>query len=151
MGTCYVAGDMLGALREVIGARIKTVEPSFVEERHFVEVRVEKSVKSADTKSNKAVPYGVTNELSTSPSPYDCPQSWARAFAALGYRGVSYWLRFSPSPSIGYAIFDQEGAHDYPIKRSVPISEAILNRLYIDDEVQIVRIPRSNEIVIVEP
>jgi hypothetical protein len=142
--------DELSALREAIGTDTTTLTPAFVEERRLFRLRVAKALQVADVVSNRAVPYGVTNEISST-TDYDCTRSWARAFEGLTMGGVQYRLRFSPSGSVGYAIFGPAGAHDFDVEEVLPIGERALNELYAEDEIEVRRLPRSDEIVIVEP
>ena len=150
LGTCYVAHDPFAALRETIGAGIKTVSQPFIESRRFFRLRVEKTLKVADVTTNKAVPFGVTSEISSTMD-YECTQSWARSFADLSLRGVLYELRFSPAGSHGCAIFGPEGSQDGKVEEVLTIGEWAVDRLYADEEIEVARLPSSDEIVILKP
>ena len=46
---------------------------------------------------------------------YAVPQAWARALDEAGFGGVRYGPRFTPGESSAVALFDGEGAQDWPV------------------------------------
>jgi hypothetical protein len=116
-GTCYVALDPLSALRERLGPVLggsQAVPESLLEASVVSRLRLIAPREVADLQDGGAAAFGVTRELE-SMVPYAVPQAWARAFDAAGSGGVRYGPRFTPGDSSAVALFDGEGAQDWPV------------------------------------
>lgn len=107
LGACYVAAEAVNAVVEVIGADVigGLVSTRFIGDRRIWEVPAARPTSLADSTSNGARRFGVTNEIGTV-VPYSCPQQWARSLHASGFDGVQYHLRHVPSAGTGCAVFD---------------------------------------------
>jgi len=90
-------------------------------------LRLQGDVKAANTTSERASAFRVTNELTTTEC-YDITQAWAATFDRAGFRGVYAVLRFTPGPTRGLALFDAAGApkptppgdpHPVPVRQVV--------------------------------
>jgi hypothetical protein len=92
-GTCYLAGDPLAALLELIGPELESgvVSADFLRERRMRELRLPEEIEVADLTSRKASGFGVTAEIGTI-VPYAVPQAWAARLRAAGSAGLLYWL-----------------------------------------------------------
>lgn len=116
-GTCYVALDPLSALRERLGPVLgssQAVPESLLEEAVVSRLRLPAARDVADTQDRGAAEFGVTREIEST-VPYAVPQAWARAFDEAGFGGVRYGPRFTPGDSSALALFDAEGAADWPV------------------------------------
>lgn len=116
-GTCYVALDPLSALRERLGPVLggsQAVPESLLEASVVSRLRLTAPREVADVQDGRAAAFGVTRELE-SMVPYAVPQAWARAFDEAGSGGVKYGPRFTPGGSSAVALFDDEGAADWPV------------------------------------
>jgi hypothetical protein len=116
-GTCYLALDPLSALRERLGPVLggsQAVPESLLEESVVSRLRLPGDREVADTQDRRAARFGVTREIESA-VPYAVSQAWARAFDAAGFGGVRYGPRFTPGDSSAVALFDAEGAQDWPV------------------------------------
>lgn len=116
-GTCYVALDPLSALRERLGPVLggsRAVPESLLAESVVSRLRLPSARDAADVQDRGAAEFGVTRELEST-VPYAVPQAWARAFDEAGFGGVRYGPRFTPGDSSALALFDGEGAPDWPV------------------------------------
>ena len=116
-GTCYVALDPLSALRERLGPVLggtPSVPESLLEDAMVSRLRLPAARDVADTQDRRAVGFGVTREIETT-VPYAVPQAWASAFDEEGFGGVRYGPRFTPGDASAVALFDDEGAKDWPV------------------------------------
>ena len=116
-GTCYLALDPLSALRERLGPVLggsQAVPESLLDETVVSRLHLSAARDVADAQAAGAAAFGVTRELE-SMVPYAVPQAWARAFDDAGLGGVRYGPRFTPGDSSALALFDAEGAADWPV------------------------------------
>ena len=116
-GTCYVALDPLSALRERLGPVLggsPSVPEGLLEEAVVSRLRLPAEREVADAQDRRAAGFGVTREIETT-VPYAVPQAWARAFDEEGFGGVRYGPRFTPGDASALALFDDEGAKDWPV------------------------------------
>ena len=76
-------------------------------------LRLPRRARVADLEATRAADFGVTRELETM-VPYDVPQAWARAFAAVDLEGVRYAPRFTTGPALAVALFGPAGDAGWP-------------------------------------
>ncbi|WP_162259396.1 RES family NAD+ phosphorylase [Phycicoccus sp. Soil803] len=152
-GTCYVALDPLSALRERLGPVLggsQAVPESLLEESVVSRLRLSAARDVANTQDRGAAVFGVTRELEST-VPYAVPQAWARAFDEAGFGGVRYGPRFTPGDSSALALFDAEGAADWPVDpdpvpaQQVPGAPAALPNPRRSD-LTVVRPPRTRAV-----
>ncbi len=108
-GTCYLATDAYGAIREA--SRLGPVSTQWVRTRELREVAPPNpDARLAATTRKAGGHYGMTTELVTL-VPYDLPRRWASAFRAHGLDGIRHQLRHDrrARPS-GVALFGTAGA-----------------------------------------
>ncbi len=147
-GTCYLAGDVVAALLEVIGP---DREGGFVTTEHFAtrrlfELRVPETRHLADLASTRAAALGVTLEIHTT-VPYDLPQQWAERLRAEGFDGLRYLLRHDPAGEDGFALFGPAGAReDWPIDHTSPIGADLLQELESATGLKVAPIPHSRQL-----
>ncbi len=147
-GTCYLAGDPLAALLELIGPELDggVVSAEFLRERRVREVHVPAATDLADFTSRKASGFGVTSEIG-SMVPYAVPQAWAARLRDAGKAGLVYWLRHDPARGEGYALFGPHGERrSWRKSRERPISAELLARLASECSIEVLPVPRSREI-----
>jgi hypothetical protein len=116
-GTCYLATDLITALREKFGHEL--VEQGVI----TFEAAARTSISTlgmpagrwlADTCHVDAARYGLTREIGTCPD-YGIPQAWAAAFLEGRLGGVRYQTRFTTGARPNaVALFDVAGSHDWP-------------------------------------
>ena len=150
-GTCYLAGDPLSALLELIGPEIESgaVSSELLRDRRLRELRVPEETELSDLTSRKASQFGITSEIG-SLVPYDVPQSWAARLRALGSGGVVYWLRHDPSRSEGYALFGPHGERKRWRKgKELAISRDLVERLARECGIEVLPVPRASQLRIV--
>lgn len=117
-GTCYLATDVMAALRERFGhdlVRQGVVTFDAAARTVVSRVRVPSARWLANTCSVRASSFvGLTREISTCPD-YELPQAWAAAFFATGrHGGVRYQTRFSTGAGANaVALFDDAGQRDW--------------------------------------
>ncbi|MEA2604767.1 MAG: hypothetical protein QOF89_5759 [Acidobacteriota bacterium] len=151
-GTCYVASDPLAALLEVVGADRMggLVSHDFLRERGLRELPVPRELVIAELTSRKAIGFGITAEIGTI-VPYDLPQAWAAKLRESRCDGLVYWLRHDPSRAEGWALFGPQGERkSWKRGRELPISGEIVRRLRRECRIEVVRIPTSGELTILE-
>jgi RES domain len=115
-GTCYVATSAVAAVRERIGVVLggsATVPAALLEGVVVSRLRPPERRRVADLEAARAADFGVTRELETM-VPYDVPQAWARAFAAVDLGGVRYAPRFTTGPALAVALFGPAGDAGWP-------------------------------------
>jgi len=147
-GTCYVAGDPLGALLELIGPELErgAVSSELLRERRLREIHIPDEAGLSDLTSRRAAGFGVTAEAG-SVVPYDLPQAWAARLRAAGSEGLIYWLRHDPSRTEGYALFGPHGERTRWKKgRERPISRELLARLASECWIEVLPVPRSGQL-----
>lgn len=150
-GTCYLAGDPLSSLLELIGPDIESgaVSSDFFRERRLRELRVPEEIELSDLTSRKASSFGITAEIG-SLVPYDIPQAWAARLRAEGSGGAVYWLRHDPSRSEGYALFGPHGERKRWKKgKELPISRELIARLEEVCGIAVLPLPRASQLRIV--
>ncbi|MUL84543.1 MULTISPECIES: RES family NAD+ phosphorylase [unclassified Mycolicibacterium] len=122
-GTCYLATDVITALRERFGhdlvrQGVVTFEAAARTSVSTLQVPVARWL--ANTCSAQAAAFvGMTREIGTCPS-YELPQAWAAAFFATGrHAGIRYQTRFSTGPAANaVALFDDAGQRDWSVDPS---------------------------------
>jgi hypothetical protein len=138
-GTCYLADDEVGALLEVLGP-IAVVSPVWAGRLSMWHLGLPQQCSAADTTVRAARGFGVTAELA-SITPYDLPQRWAAAFAAVGLQGVRYRVRHDPGGSRALALFGAAGERRWPRGRRQQIGGALLRRLAAEAGIRIAPAP----------
>lgn len=150
-GTCYLAGDPLGALLELIGPDVQSgaVSSELLRERRLRELRVPEEIELSDLTSRKASGFGITAEIG-SIVPYTIPQAWAARLHAEGSGGVVYWLRHDPSRAEGYALFGPHGERKRWKKgKELAISRELTARLADECGIEVLPVPRASQLRIV--
>lgn len=105
---------------------VSLVDPSDVARRVVSHVRAPSALRLADCTSPRALAFGVTAAIHSTPD-YALTQSWARAWAAADFAGVRYLCGHDPSQrEIGIAMFGKAGAPDWPTQGRTPIDDAVL-------------------------
>lgn len=151
-GTCYLAGDPIAALLEVVGADRKNgiVAAEFFAERQLHELQVPRDYTMADLTSRRAAGFGITSEIGTF-VPYEAPQAWAAKLRAARFEGIVYWLRHDPSKSVGWALFGKVGERRrWRRGREIPISGVLLKQLWTDCRIAVVRVPAAADLTILD-
>ena len=146
-GTCYVALDPLSALRERLGPVLggsQSVPQSLLEETVVSRLRLPAAREVADAQDGGAAGFGVTRELE-SIVPYAVPQAWARALDEAGFGGVRYGPRFTPGDSSAVALFDAEGAKDWPVDADPVAAQQV------PGAPSAMPIPRRGDLTVVRP
>lgn len=111
LGTLYAGSDPITGVLEVIGPEMmeRPISRQFLSDRTIWTVGYDRAVELADVSYERALGFGVTNELSTM-VPYDVPQAWAEAFVGEDFDGIRYRTRFSTGQEpTGIALFDEAG------------------------------------------
>ena len=150
-GTCYLATDELSALLEVLGPDLErgAVSSSFLKSRVLRQLRLPGEQRFSDLTSREAVRYGITLEVSTV-VPYGCPQAWAARLRAAGSSGVLYWARHDPSRREVLALFGPHGERKRWRKgREKAISARLVGRLRQECGIEVIDVPRSDQLVII--
>lgn len=112
-GTCYWSDRAYGAFVEVFRG-ITVLAPTDVQRRRLFTASAP-ALRLADLTAPAAYSFGVTAELSSSPS-YEIPQQWARALAAHGLDGLISLCRHDPSARArNIAVFGPAGT---PVRRT---------------------------------
>jgi hypothetical protein len=150
-GTCYLAGDPLAALLELIGPELESgaVSEDFLRGRRLRELRAPEKIELADLTTRQASGFGVTAEIG-SIVPYSLPQAWAVRLRAAGSGGLIYWLRHDPSRGAGYALFGPHGERTrWRRGKESRISHELIARLRSECSIEVLPVPMSSEIRIV--
>ena len=151
-GTCYLAGDPIAALLEVVGADREggIVAAEFFSERRLRELQAPRDYTMADLTSRRAAGFGITSEIGTI-VPYETPQAWAAKLRAARFEGIVYWLRHDPSRSVGWALFGKAGERKRWWRgREIPISGRLLRQLWTDCRIAVVRVPVAADLTILD-
>ena len=152
-GTCYLAGDPLSALLEVVGSDLVrgAVSTRFLAERRVCELRPPRRFTLADLTSRRARGFGVTAEIGTV-VPYELPHAWAERLFAAGFRGLLCWLRHDPARGEGFALFGRAGERrSWPRGKARPVSAELVERLRRECGIEVLDVPRASELRLVEP
>jgi hypothetical protein len=135
-GTCYVAGDAVGAFVEVF--RQVYIQEVDVRGRLLAALSAPRSFRLADTTRAEARRFGVTLAL-VGTIDYDATQEWAAAFRRAGFGGIRYRLRHDPTGSlIGFALFGRAGDRRWS-GRSTPVPDEVVEEARRRFGVRIVR------------
>jgi hypothetical protein len=130
-GTCYLAVDPIGALREA--TRGGPVSTTWVADRVLRTVAPPDPTQClAATTRQGAAGFGVTTELVTV-VPYDLPRRWAAAFHHAGLAGIRHELRHDPRarPS-GVSLFGPAGPGNHPDGDAEPVTPRALGRAGVE-------------------
>lgn len=149
-GTCYLAMNEISALLEVIGPDLErgAISARFLSDRSLRKLRVPEEQELSNLTSRQAVRFGVTTEISTV-VPYGCPQAWAAKLRAVGSEGVVYWARHDPAHGEAVALFAPHGEQkNWKRGREIAISRRLLDRLRRECGVEVIDVPRSDELTI---
>jgi RES domain-containing protein len=152
LGTCYLAGDPVGALLEVLGVdrRDGVVAAEFFAERQLRKLRVHRDYTLADLTSRRAAGFGITSEIGTI-VPYEMPQAWAARLRSAGFEGVVHWLRHDPSRAVGWALFGRAGERRHWRRGSaIPISGDLVKRLWTDCRIAVLPVPAAADLTILD-
>jgi hypothetical protein len=117
-GTCYLATDVISALRERFGhelVRQGVVTFNAAAGTEVSKLHVPSTRYLAKTCSPDAANFGMTREIGTCAT-YKIPQAWAKAFFATGkHSGIRYQSRFSTGAACNaVALFDLAGQQGWP-------------------------------------
>lgn len=117
-GTCYLATDVISALRERFGhelVRQGVVTFNAAAGTQVSKLQVPSTRYLAKTCSPDAANFGMTREIATCAS-YKIPQAWAKAFFDGGkHSGIRYQSRFSTGAACNaLALFDLAGQQGWP-------------------------------------
>ena len=118
-GTCYLATDIVTALRERFGPELVAqglISAAAAGETVVSQLTVPKERHLADTTHVDAAGFGVTRELFTiAGGRYELTRRWAAALHGAGGAGIRYQSRFtSTARANALALFDAAGQHDWP-------------------------------------
>ncbi|MDG5481991.1 RES family NAD+ phosphorylase [Mycolicibacterium gadium] len=118
-GACYLATDVVTALRERFGPELVTmrmVSAAATAETVVSQLFPPKQRQLADATHPDATQFGVTRELFTVVGDrYQLTRRWATALHANGARGIRYQSRFTSTANANaFALFDDAGLHDWP-------------------------------------
>jgi hypothetical protein len=108
-GSCYFAGERIGAWVEVFRKQLLLAEVE-VRERSLYSVRTGRDLRLADITSRRALQFGITATLGASED-YTESQAFAADALAAGFDGVRYLVRHDPAQKLfGYALFGPSGS-----------------------------------------
>jgi hypothetical protein len=125
LGTCYFAGDELGAFLEVF-RDMRVIPDVEVLIRRTSTVQSPTSVRLADCTSPAAASFGVTAAIHASED-YVKTQTWGGAFAAAGFDGVRYLVSYDPAQrNVGIALFGPAGFASLPITSTDRVSPRVI-------------------------
>jgi RES domain len=148
-GTCYLATDEIAALLEVLGPDLESgaVSAGFLADRRLRKLRLPVDPALSDLTAREAVHFGITAEIGTI-VPYACPQAWAAKLRAAGSPGLVSWARHDPSRREMVALFGAHGERKGWRKgREQAISGPLVERLERECGIEVIDLPRSDELV----
>ncbi|HEX6900774.1 MAG TPA: RES family NAD+ phosphorylase [Thermoanaerobaculia bacterium] len=151
-GTCYLAADELSALLEVLAPERDRamISMELLEQRGIRELQVPRETTLSDLTSRRASGFGITAEIGTI-VPYEQPQAWAASLYRAGFLGIVYWLRHDPSRAEGIALLGPHGERKHWKRgRERPISEELIERLHTEYGIEVVPIPTSRQLRILD-
>lgn len=145
-GTCYLAADPIGAIREA--TRGGPVSTAWVTDRELRTVNPPAAGKLAATTRQGAARFGLTTELVTV-IPYDLPRRWAQAFHQAGFAGIRHELRHElrhdpRARPTGVSLFGPTGPGPYPDGHTDPLTTPALTRA----GVQVLDVPPAAHLTI---
>jgi len=149
-GTCYLATDEISALLEVIGPDLESgaISLDLLKARSLRKLRLPGKLNLADLTSREAVRFGITAEIGTL-VPYERPQAWAAALHAADSPGLAYWPRHDPARKIALALFGPHGERKRWKKgREASISRDLIERLHEECGIEVLDVPRSDELIL---
>lgn len=149
-GTCYLATDEISALLEVIGPNLErgSVSLDFLNARSLRKLELPEELDLSDLTSREAVRFGITGEIGTL-VPYDLPQTWAAALRTLGSPGLAYWPRHDPARTVSVVLFGPQGERKRWRKgREIPVAQDLIRRLREECGIEVLDVPRSDELVL---
>ena len=152
LGACYLGGDELTAVLEVLGPDVsdQQVSRSFIDDRQLRKLPLPRAFSVADALHRKASGLGVTREIGTI-TPYDLPQQWARCFETGGLKGVRYGPRHDVAPGAwAVALFGRAGGRKSWRKGEVIPTGTIEQLLAHECDIRIEPIPSSAEVSIID-
>lgn len=129
-GTCYLAEQEVGAFVEVFQEWVGAILPRLeVEARALSTLRLPETVSLADCTNPRALGFGVTSEIHSTPD-RELTKRWALAFADAGYAGIRYFVRHDPSQRhIAVALFGSAGEASWPFDAPQRIGESMLHHV----------------------
>jgi hypothetical protein len=150
-GTCYLATDVISALRERFGhdlVRQGVVTFKAAAGTQVSTLQVPSTRYLAKTCSPDAATFGMTGEIGTCPS-YKMPQAWAKAFFDGGkHSGIRYQSRFSTGAACNaLALFDVAGQQGWAIDPS-PLQGV---QACTDVGIKVMHPPTGRQVRIVQP
>ncbi len=151
-GTCYLASDELSALLEVIGpGRMGGgISDRFFENRRIRRLHLPRSKSFADLTSRRCSGFGITLEIHTI-VPYERTRAWALSLRQAGADGLLYFVRHDPAGGEGVALFGRSGERkSWRRGRELPISPRLIERLKDEYGVEVIEVPRMDQLRIVE-
>lgn len=130
-GTCYLAGDPLGAFVEVF-RDTRVVPEREVRRRSLSRLALPRPLRLADCAARRGRMFGLTAAVHSTPD-FELTRAWGAAFAAAGFDGVRYLVSHDPAQRLaGYALFGDAGesadAGAWPPGEPSEIDAALLRR-----------------------
>ncbi|HXU30575.1 MAG TPA: RES family NAD+ phosphorylase [Thermoanaerobaculia bacterium] len=150
-GTCYLVTDEISALLEVIGPDLErgAISSDFLKARSLRKLRLPEELDLSDLTSREAVRFGITSEIGTL-VPYDLAQKWAAALHSAGSPGLAYWPRHDPARKIALALFGPHGERKrWKRGRESSISAELIERLREECGIEVLDVPRSDELTLI--
>ncbi len=150
-GTCYLATDEISALLEVLGPDLErgAISSDFLKNRRLRKVRLASEQILADLTAREAVRFGITAEIGTI-VPYAYPQAWAARLRAVGSPGLVSWARHDPVRRETVALFGAHGERkSWRRGREQAISIRLIERLHRECGIEVIDVPRSDELSII--
>jgi hypothetical protein len=142
-GTCYLATDPIGAIREA--TRGGPVSTTWLADRELRTVGPpDPAGRLAATTHQAAARFGLTTELVTV-VPYDLPRRWAQAFHHAGFAGIRHELRHDPrARPTGISLFGPAGPTPHPDGHTDRLTTHALTRAGI----QVLNVPPAAHLTI---
>lgn len=151
VGTLCAGSDRITGVLEYLGdAMNEVISTEFLDERRGYELAYNASFPLANMCSKRATGFGITNATMTGPD-YQESQEWAFRFAELPVDGLRYRARtVIDGPGTALALFDEPGAHDWPIRDLYELDSHELLEELSERGVRVAPVPRLTDISIVE-
>ncbi len=151
-GTCYLAFDDIGALREAVGPGVTggLVSEEWARARVVRRLKPPSTLRVADLTGAEAARFGVTLEINTV-IPYTLPQARATRLHQAGHGGVRYRLRHLPDGRPGLALFGPSGERKrWPPGKATSITGRLAKRFETDTGIRIAPRPAEQQVRIIE-